>query len=422
MVLSDKQRDDLNKAVADYLKQNGYNESYKKFKEESEVEGEGDAKHANILEKKWTSIVRLQKKINDLQAQLSNVKEEVQEVANPSALARRKDPTQWIPRAPHAHSLLGHRLPITATIFHPNFVVVATASEDTTIKLWDFESGEFEKTLKGHTDSVNSIAFSPDGKVLASSSADMTIKIWDFTTGDYECLKTLHGHDHTISSVKFLSNELIVSASRDKSIKIWQVETGYCTATLKGHLDWVRRAIPSPCGKMLASCSNDQSVKVWDIEKKEIKSDLREHDHVVEDVAWSIPNAVTYIIKGIQNTGGDSKPIESVSNEQNASRFVISCSRDKTIKLWDIQTNTLVFNLLGHDNWVREIKFHPGGRWLLSASDDRSIKTWDLENVRAHKTLNDAHEHFVACLDIHKKGNRVVSGSVDTKINLWDCR
>ena len=159
------------------------------------------------------------------------------------------------------------------------------------------------------------------------------------------------------------------------------------------------------------------------LKKKILTNFFMEHSHVVEDVVWSNSNAVNYITKGIANTGGDVKPYETSSENNNlASRFVVSCARDKSIKLWDVVTNTLVFDLTGHDNWVREIKFHPGGRWLISASDDRSIKTWDLENVRAHKTLNDAHEHFVACLDIHKKGNKVVSGSVDTKINVWDCR
>lgn len=416
MVLSDRQRDELHKSIADYLKQNGLNQSYTIFKQESQVEGDEESKYQNILEKKWVSIVRLQKKIIDLQSQLENAKEEVQEVSSGSVLDRRKDPSQWLPRPPCSHSLAGHRSPITATIFHPNFVILVTASEDATIKLWDFESGEFERTLKGHTDSVNSIAFSPTGKLLASSSADMTIKLWDFDSGDFECIKTLHGHDHNVSSVKFINAEFLVSASRDTSLKIWQVESGYCVATLKGHSDWVRKVAPSPCGKLLASCSNDKSIKIWDLEKKETKCDLRDHDHIVEDTAWSIPASTPYILKAADLT------TDPATQSSSTSRFVVSASRDKTIKFWDITTATLIFTLQGHDNWVRKLKFHPGGRYLLSVADDRTIKSWDIENKRCHKTIIDAHAHFVACLDVHPKGNRVVSGSVDTKVNVWDCR
>jgi len=59
----------------------------------------------------------------------------------------------------------------------------------------------------------------------------MTIKIWDFQT--YECLKTMHGHDHNISSVDFLpSGDYLVSGSRDKTIKMWEVATGYVWNTV----------------------------------------------------------------------------------------------------------------------------------------------------------------------------------------------
>ena len=60
---------------------------------------------------------------------------------------------------------------------------------------------------------------------LVSCSADMSIKIWDFNS--YECMKTLQGHDHNVSSVTFLpSGDSILSCSRDKTIKMWEVSTG----------------------------------------------------------------------------------------------------------------------------------------------------------------------------------------------------
>ena len=71
---------------------------------------------------------------------------------------------------------------------------MVSSSEDATIKVWDYETGDFERTLKGHTDAVQDLGFDHTGKFLASCSADLTIRLWDFQ--GFECIKTLHGELH----------------------------------------------------------------------------------------------------------------------------------------------------------------------------------------------------------------------------------
>lgn len=116
---------------------------------------------------------------------------------------------------------------------------MVSASEDATLKVWDFETGEYERTLKGHTDSIQDIAFDSSGKLLVSCSADMSIKLWDFQQS-YECVRTMLGHDHNVSSVAFMpAGDFVISSSRDKTIKMWEVSTGYCVKTYSGHRDWV---------------------------------------------------------------------------------------------------------------------------------------------------------------------------------------
>ena len=174
MVLTQRQREELNIAIADYLGTHGFMEALDVFKREAQIPVDASKSHQGLLEKKWTSVIRLQKKVVDLEAKLSEAEKEY---IGGAPTRDKRSPTEWIPRPPERYTLQGHRLPITRVVFHPIFSLLVSASEDCTIKVWDWETGDFEKTLKGHTDCVQDIAFDVNGKMLASSSADMTIKV-----------------------------------------------------------------------------------------------------------------------------------------------------------------------------------------------------------------------------------------------------
>lgn len=98
----------------------------------------------------------------DLENQLSALQDELKTTPASRATAA----VDWVPKHPPKHSFTGHRSPITRVTFHPIFSLVATASEDATIKLWDWETGDFERTLKGHTREVKDIAFDSKGTRL----------------------------------------------------------------------------------------------------------------------------------------------------------------------------------------------------------------------------------------------------------------
>jgi WD40 repeat protein len=90
------------------------------------------------------------------------------------------------------------------------------------------------QTLEGHSSIVNSVAFSHNSIRLASASADSTVRIWDTSSG--ACLQTLKGHSSDVSSVAFSHDSTrLASASYDSNVKIWDASSGACLQTLEGH-------------------------------------------------------------------------------------------------------------------------------------------------------------------------------------------
>jgi len=314
----------------------------------------------------------------------------------PSALSQRsKDPASWLPRHPPRHVMESHRNVINCVAFHPVFSSVATGSDDYTIKIWDWEEGEIERTIKGHTRAVLDVDFGgPRGGILlASCSSDLKIKLWD-PSDDYKNIRTLPGHDHSVSAVRFIpsSGNLLVSASRDRTIKIWDITTGYCVRTLEGHAAWVRDISPSFDGKFLFSTGDDQTGRLWDISTQtaETKMTMIGHEHFNECCAIAPPSSYQHLAP----LAGLKKPPPPTSSAE----FMATGSRDKTIKLWDAR-GQCIKTLVGHDNWVRAVVFHPGGKYLISVSDDKSLRAWDLsQEGKCVKVLSDSHEHFISCV------------------------
>jgi WD40 repeat protein len=105
--------------------------------------------------------------------------------------------------------------------FSPTDNLLASASWDNTVRLWQRDGKLFKTLLKGYSDSVNAVTFSPNGELLAAANWDSTVKLW---SRDGELIKILSGHRAPVLSVSFSPDgQTLASASDDNTIILWNL-------------------------------------------------------------------------------------------------------------------------------------------------------------------------------------------------------
>uniref|UniRef100_A0A6B2L665 Uncharacterized protein n=1 Tax=Arcella intermedia TaxID=1963864 RepID=A0A6B2L665_9EUKA len=292
--------------------------------------------------------------------------------------------------------------------------------------------------LSGHKDSVTQVLFSPTDALLATASLDATCKIW---SGNGTLLHTLEGPSESIESIVWHSKGPILFAGGGDGLGwMWNALQGKVMNVFSGHSAAINTAKFTPEGKKILTASDDGTVRVWDpksaqslhIFKAGFGSSVQFHSEAVTALVCMGDNdeagiAVTGGTDGRSvilnyNSGklmgaftGHSKSVESITFCKSHP-FVITCSLDKSIQVWDLNTQQ-VRSTMQHSDGVMKVSSCSNPHLVISGSLDKSLCLWD---VRSGQSVQKFTGHTDHILDFDTFNNLLVSSSDDKTVRYWN--
>ena len=298
---------------------------------------------------------------------------------------------------------------------------IASASDDRTILVWKMNNGKFEIALKltGHDDVIVSLFALPNNYEILSASYDGTIKRWGLLTGVITLdIKDEDKTSHCLA-VYYVQDDgrgyIIQGArSRDKNevgvFKIYD-DYGHFLIRLKDHANYVR------CFAATSEASSQRYLFSGSLDKTITRWDLRTYfqERILTRMPWQ--EVVDGTIATVK-LRGHTDWVRSICVTKDDLRLV-SCSNDKTIRIWDVHSTECIQTLRGHTEGVRSVCISEDGSQIISGSEDMTVRLWDLQTGSPIRILR-GHYNWITCVSTLPGTDLILSASSDKTVKLWD--
>lgn len=275
----------------------------------------------------------------------------------------------------------GHTNAVLEVQWSPDEEQVYSASADKSLCVWSVQNGQRLRRLKGHKGIVNSVAVARRGlPALFSASDDATVKHWDMRTKS--CVNTFACESPVLAVEIADSNEQVFTAGVDNSIKVWDVRKNSVLYTLDDHTDSITGLRLSPDGTHLLSNSMDNSLRIWDV-----RPFVQQQRCVRYITGTGVQHGVEKnLLRSSWSRDGAMFSCGSADSPTHVYIFAF----DQTIPsmIANMPSCRMLYKLPGHHGSVNETDFSPSDNIVVSASSDKSLFLGEYEPSTLSQTLS----------------------------------
>jgi WD40 repeat protein len=320
--------------------------------------------------------------------------------------------------------------------FSPDDTTLVTNGHDGIITIWDRQTGGLVGALEGHetSSSIRSVAFSPCGTMIASASSDQTIRVWNAFSFNSRCI--LKGHEGDVLAVCWsATGDEVISGSADTTVKLWDVFGTGCLKTISIHTSAVRSIASSPSSSLIASGDEDGTVKVFNAQTGDVlHTILKNHERIglilflnqdqitfygilsKKLVIWDLTKSAD-VLTFEHESGG---LLCNLAISSNGTR--LASYQNDVVNIWQTKSPNQSQDIAcNHTAKVCCISFSTDGQLAVTGSADGRVKIWDTSTQLCLTTFH-GYSYAVRSVSISPNLTLCASWQSGRRIRIWDIR